>query len=281
MTQSMTTATGMIQGIPMDSFLIRALLAGAIVAMIAGPLGSFVIWRRLSFFGDTIAHASLSGVVMGILLGLSPTIGVFMAALLVALLLIVLQRQRPFSGDTPLAIISQGALALGVLSFSFVKNASFNLTDYLFGDILAVTSQDLWVLLAGSIIAFIFLAMIWKPLLSLTINEELAFVEGVSISKTQIKFMFLLAFIVALSLKIMGVLLVTALLIIPATIIRPFVRSPEQMALGASIIGVICITLGLCMSYFLDTPASPSIVVASLLFFLFSNLGGSLFKLKN
>ena len=254
----------------LDDFFWRALLAGAGVALAAGPLGCFVVWRRMAYFGDTMAHSSLLGVALGFLLGIDLMLGVFAVVLVVALLLFAFQQQRQLAGDAVLGTLSHASLALGVLVISLMPWVRVDLMSYLFGDILAVTVEDLLWIYGGGVVALGVLLWIWRPLLAVTVDEALAQAEGIPAMRLQLLFMLLIAGLIALALKIVGILLVTSLLIIPAPAARRYSRTPEQMAVGAALVGVVSVGLGLTTSLHFDTPSGPSIVVAAVIFFLFS-----------
>ena len=256
----------------MDDFLVRALLGGLGVALIAGPFGSFVVWRRLAYFGDTLAHSALLGVAVGFLLHINLTLGVLVICQVVALLLFFGQRQRQLASDTLLGILAHGALSLGLVSLAFMETVRVDLMAYLFGDILAITNSDLLWIFCGGGLALLGLLMIWKPLLSITIHEDLARVEGVAVDRINWIFLGLIALSVALMMKVVGMLLVTSLLIIPAATARRFAAGPEWMALLASLIGCGAVGGGLYSSFLWDTPTGPSIVVTACLLFMFSFL---------
>ncbi|MBT4747973.1 MAG: hypothetical protein HOO19_01490 [Rhodospirillaceae bacterium] len=256
----------------MDEFLIRAVAAGIGVAVVAGPLGAFVVWRRMAFFGDTLAHSALLGIAIGLLAGFNLTIGVFAACIGVALALAGIRGRGAIAGDTMLGIISHGTLALGLVAVAFAGSAGLNLLAYLFGDILAVTAIDLiWIYGVGAI-ALAGLAIIWRPLLAITVHEDLAAAEGAPVKTINLTFMLVMALVVAAAMKVVGILLVAALLIIPAAAARQFARTPEQMAVIAALIGGLSVVAGLGGSLGLDTPAGPSIVVAALFGFILSLL---------
>lgn len=248
----------------MDDFLVRALIAGVGVAAVAGPMGSFVIWRRMAYFGDTLAHSALLGVALGFVLGVNVYIGIMTACALVAVALVALQRQRNLAGDTLLGILSHGGLALGLIAISVIEGQRMDLMGYLFGDILAVTTTDILVIYGGGAVIGLVMVIIWRSLLSATVHEEVAFVEGVPVAGVRLAFMLLLALVIAVAMKIVGILLVTSLIIVPAAAVRPLARGPEQMALLAAAAGAAAVTGGLWMSMILDTPSGPSIVVAAL-----------------
>lgn len=256
----------------MDDFLLRALFGGLGVALVAGPFGSFVVWRRLAYFGDTLSHAALLGVVFGYLLQVNLTLGIVVVCQLLALLLIALRRQRGVGGDTHLGILAHGALALGLVLLSSVETLRVDLLAYLFGDILALAPADLlWIYLGGAG-AVAGLACLWRPLLALTVHEDLARVEGVPVALVDWGFMALLALAVALLMKVVGLLLVTALLIVPAAAARRFAATPEGMAAGAAAAGCLAVVSGLAASWRWDTPAGPAIVVAAVAIFFVASL---------
>ncbi|NQU59118.1 MAG: metal ABC transporter permease [Rhodospirillales bacterium] len=255
----------------MDDFLIRAVLAGCAVALVAGPLGAFVVWRRMAYFGATLSHASLLGIALGMLLGVKPTLGVLAVCVVVALLMGLRHRTRDaelLSEDTVLGILAHGTLALGLVAVAFLGDVRFDLNAYLFGDILAVTTDDLYGLYGGGVVVAIVLAFIWRPLLSATVDEELAIVEGVPVHTHRLIYMLMLAGVVALAMKVVGILLVTSLLIIPAAAARQLSTTPEQMGGFAALAGCLSVGGGLWGSATFDTPSGPSIVVTALVLFI-------------
>ena len=199
-----------------DDFMLRALAAGLGLSMISGPLGVFVVWQRMAYFGDTLAHSALLGVALGFILGISLNLAVIAVALSMSLLLLLLQRQKQLSVDTLLGILAHSALSFGLVMISFQETVRVDLMGYLFGDILAVTRSDLLWVGGGGLLAVLTLIMIWRPLLAITVHEELAQVEGVPVGRTRLVFMLLIAMVIAVSMKIVGVLLITSLMVIPA-----------------------------------------------------------------
>ena len=256
----------------LDDFFIRAIVGGIGVAVVSGPLGCFVIWRRLAYFGDTLSHSALLGVALALLLELNITFTVFCISVVVAMLLMLLQRRASLSSDALLGLLAHSALAVGLVVLAFMTWVRVDLMGFLFGDILAITRADLMMIWFGGVAVLIALIKIWRPLFAATVSYELATAEGTRPDFANIVFTVLLAAVIAVSMKIVGVLLITALLIIPAAAARRFSKSPEQMALIAIIIGVFSVWLGLAGSLEFDTPAGPSIVVAALSFFIFSIL---------
>ena len=256
----------------LDDFFIRAIVGGIGVAVVAGPLGCFVIWRRLAYFGDTLSHSALLGVALALLLELNITFTVFCISVVIAMLLMLLQRRASLSSDALLGLLAHSALAVGLVVLAFMTWVRVDLMGFLFGDILAITRADLMMIWFGGVAVLIALIKIWHPLFAATVSYELATAEGTRPDFANIVFTVLLAAVIAVSMKIVGVLLITALLIIPAAAARRFSKSPEQMVLIAIIIGVLSVWLGLLGSLEFDTPAGPSIVVAALSFFIFSIL---------
>jgi len=256
----------------MDDFLLRALFAGIGVAVLAGPLGAFIVWRRMAYFGDTLSHSALFGVVLGLVGGIGASAGVLIVALVISLLLVFLRRRRRLASDTLLGIFSHAALSLGLVVIAFMETLRVDLLGYLFGDILAVTQTDLYWVFGGGVLVLAALVVLWRSLLSLTVHEELARVEGVPVLAVDLVFMLLIALVVAMAMKIVGILLITSLLIIPAATARRFSSGPEQMALLASLIGGVAVIGGLLGSLRWDTPAGPSVVLAAAVLFGFSQL---------
>lgn len=256
----------------MDEFLLRALIAGLLIALIAGPLGVFILWRRMAYFGDTLSHSAILGVALGLLMSINLTIGILLSTLLVAWVLILSQRSKLIANDTLLGIISHTALSLGLVAISFVHGVRVDINAWLFGDILSVGWQDIGVIAVGVGLVLLALFFIWKPLLALTVHEELAMVEGVNVARISAIYTLLIAILVAIAMKIIGALLITALLIIPAAAARQFSKSPEQMAVLAVLTGMVSVTIGLSASYLWDTPSGPSIVISAAVLFVLSQL---------
>ena len=256
----------------MPEFLLYALLAGLALALVAGPLGSFVVWRRMAYFGDTLSHSALFGVAIGLLLDVQPALAVVVSSLLLALLLVTLQQRQPLASDTVLGILAHSTLSLGLVTLSFMDSVRVDLMGYLFGDLLSVTGTDLIGILAGSLLVLLGLLWLWRPLLAMTVDEELARVEDVPVAGLRLALMLLIALVIGVAMKIVGVLLITSLLIIPAATAQRHARSPEQMALIATLLGMASVCTGLAMSWYLDTPAGPSIVVCAAAWFVCSLL---------
>ena len=252
----------------MYDFLYLALLAGLGVAIVAGPMGSLVVWQRMAYFGDTLAHGSLLGIALGMWLSWSNSLAVVIVCLLIAGVLIVFERQRLLATDTILGILSHGSLALGLVALTLIPGARTDMEALLFGDILTVTAVEVSVVWLMAVCVLLALWRLWPSLLAITVHEDLARVEGVRVDAVKAVLKLLLALVVAISMKVVGVLLITALLIIPAASARHFAKTPEQMALLASMVAMLAVCAGLGTSWWLNTPVGPSIVVSASLFFV-------------
>lgn len=256
----------------MDEFMFRAIAAGIGIALVAGPLGVFVVWRRMAYFGDTLAHSALLGLALGFLLDVNLNVAILSVAVLIALLLLLLQSRRQLAADTLLGILAHSTLSVGLVVMAFQESLRVDLVGYLFGDVLAVSREELGWIWGGGVLVLAALAVLWRPLLAVTVHEELAQVEGVPVVPVRLSFMLMIALVIAISMKIVGVLLITSMMIIPAAAARRFSRTPEQMALVAALLGTAAVCMGLAASWQWDTPAGPSVVVCAALLFTSSQL---------
>jgi zinc transport system permease protein len=248
--------------LPLEPFILRALIAGIGVVAIAGILGCFVVWRRMAYFGDSLAHSALLGIALGLLTGLNVSITTVFVCTLFAALMVWLQQKRLLATDTLLGILAHAALSIGLVTIS-VLGARVDLHAYLFGDILTVTSAEVMWVYGGGFIIILLLCQQWSSLLLMTIHEDLARAESVKTVITHILFMLLMTIMVAISIRIVGILLITSMLIIPAATARQLSRSPEMMACIAALLGVLSVCTGLALSLLYDTPTSPTIVTAA------------------
>ena len=254
----------------MDELIWRVLLAGTLVAVIAGPLGAFIIWRRMAYFGDALSHSALLGIVLGVALGINITLAVILVCFFLALMLVALQFNSHLQEDALLGILAHGSLALGLVAWSFFHGIRLDLFAYLFGDILAVAWSEVLIIAFLALIVLIVLKLIWRPLLQITVDESLAAVEGVSVRKTMMLYVLLIAALVAVAIKLVGVLLTTALMIVPAATARGFSSTPLQMVVLAATIGVASVIAGLWLSFYLDVSTGPAMVVVAVVLFLLS-----------
>lgn len=250
----------------LDDFMVRATLAGIGVACASGPLGCFVVWRRMAYFGDATAHAAMLGVALSLAMQISIVVGTVTVALAMAVSVNLLT-WRGYAMDTVLGVLAHSALAFGLVAVSFLSGVRIDLMAYLFGDILAVSRADLLVIWGGAALVVALIASRWSALLAATLNEELAYASGLDPRREQLILTLSLAVTVAVAIKVVGVLLIAAMLIIPAAAARSLARTPESMAIIAAVIGGVSAAAGLRAAYVLDAPAGPSIVcVAALLF---------------
>ena len=251
----------------MDDFFLRALLGGIGVAVAAGPVGCFIIWRRMVYFGAALAHSALLGVALGFLLGIDLTVGIVAMCVFLAVLFVLLERQHLLPTDTLLGVLAHVALAGGLVVVAFLTNLRVDLMGYLFGDILAVTNRDLAAIAALALMILAGMGLIWRALLSITVDEDLAAVEGVPVAAVRLGFVLMVAGVVAIGMKIVGMLLILSLIIIPAATARRLASTPERMALLAVVFGVFSVIAGLYASLYWDLPSGPLIVVTAALFF--------------
>lgn len=256
----------------MDELLTTALLAGIAIAVVTAPLGCVVVWRRMAYFGDTLSHAALLGIALAIAADGLPLAGVLLVGTGIAALLFWLEKKRSLSTDTLLGILSHTALAMGLIVISLLQadGRQVNLMAYLFGDILSLEAADMPWLLAGMALVLLLFYRLWPALLSLSVDEELARVDGVAVDRTRLVFMLLLAAVIAAAIPVVGVLLITALLIIPPATARLLSRSPKQMLAVTMAVSVLAVSLGLLASWQWDLPAGPAMVAAAAAMFFLS-----------
>jgi zinc transport system permease protein len=253
-----------------EPFFHRVMLAGLAVALVAGPVGCFVVWRRMAYFGETLAHAGLLGAGLGLLFNASITLGAITVSMILALLLLALKSKRNLPLDTLLGILSHSALALGIIVIGLVTGAVTGHLDILFGDVLTVSTTDVWIIWAVAVASLLLLAFLWRNLIAIAVHEDLAAAEGVNVARTELLFMLLIAFVIAMSMKVVGLLLITALTVIPAAAARRLATSPEQMAVFSIIISALAVISGLFLSAAFGIIAGPSIVLSSSLIFMFT-----------
>ncbi|WMQ73402.1 MAG: High-affinity zinc uptake system membrane protein ZnuB [Sodalis sp.] len=254
----------------MIELLLPGWFAGVLLSLAAGPLGAFVVWRKMSYFGDTLTHASLLGVAFGLLLNINPFYAVIAVTLALAFGLVWLERFHQLAIDTLLGIMAHGLLSLGLVVVSLMQRVRVDLMAYLFGDLLAVTPQDIALVGAGVAVVLTLILWQWRALLSVTISHELAHVDGIPLLRVKLLLMLVTALTIGLAMKFVGALIITSLLIVPAAAARCCARSPEQMALYATLAGALAVTGGLAFSTLCDTPAGPSVVLCAWVLFMLS-----------
>ena len=253
-------------------FFQRALLAGLAIASVAGPVGCFIVWRRMAYFGETLAHSGLFGVGLGLLLGFSLTLGAVATGVAVALLLMLMKSQRILATDTLLGILSHSSLALGIVTVGLVTGSAGDHMDLLFGDILTVSWKDVSVVWIGGALVLLILGLLWRDLIAMSVHEELAQAEGINVRRVELGFVLLIALMTAISMKIVGLLLITALLVIPAAAARRLSNSPETMAIVAAAIACVAVVMGLALSAFANAITGPAIVLSAGLLFVLTLL---------
>lgn len=253
-----------------DDFLFRALIAGVGIALVTGPLGCFVVWRRLSFFGDTLAHSALLGVILSVSFDINISLSVFVVSSLVALLLLKLQNTTNLASDSLLGLLSHSSLAIGLVVLGFLSFIRFDIMGVLFGDILSVNVNDLLIIWIGGATILVVLWRIWKPLFAATVNYELAEAEGMQPDRINVIFTILLAALIAISIKMVGLLLITGMLIIPTAMARNLSNNPKQMVIFSIIGGLLSVFIGLYASFEINTASGPTIITVALILFILS-----------
>lgn len=261
-----------------EPFILRVLLAGIAISIVFGALGCFAVWRKMAYFGDSLAHSSLLGIALGLLLGVNVNVGIILVCALFAVILTYLQQKKFLATDSLLGILAHASLSLGMVVISFLKgDDNADVHNYLFGDILNITTNDVYLIYGVVAIIMILLVKNWQSLNLVTICEDLARAEGVKVFYSQLLLMFLMTMIVAVSINIIGILLITSMMIIPAANARGFAKSPETMAIISAIFAIIAVIMGISFSSYFEVSSGPSIVVSSVVLFIFSSLA-SLFK---
>lgn len=256
----------MLQLLSTDFFLYAA-IAGVSLAIIAGPLGSFIVWRRMSYFGDTLAHAALLGIAIGLVSGSSIQLSIILSSVVLGLLLALLDKKTDLSSDAILGILAHSALAFGVVFLALTDSVRVDLESYLFGSMLTITTTDLIWIVGIGVVVLASVIYFWNDLLSVSVHRELAEIDGANVDRLNLLLIMLIALTIAVSMKIVGVLLITSLLIIPPATSRAFAKTPEKMAFFASFLGVLAIIGGLLLAFQLDTPVGPTVVVIATIIF--------------
>jgi len=255
-------------GVRMDEFFLIPLFAGVILALATGPLGVMVVWRRMAYFGDAMSHAALLGVAVSLVFQALPMVlAIFVTTLAASLLLQRMSHDARLHADTLLGVIAHGALAIGILLVAMSSRVQVDLDAYLFGNILATTMRDVWLVLAVSLLLASVMWFHWKGYVMLVLDPAMAKLHGVPTVLLERLLMVMLAAMVALAIHVVGVLMITAMLIIPAASARYLAQSPAQMAVLASVIGAISVALGLAAAFHFDAPPAPAMVSASVALF--------------
>lgn len=278
---TVTLSNHVVININMLDLLLAPILTGILIAFMAGPLGCFIVWRRLAYFGDALAHAALLGVALGLMIDLSPQLAIVMSCITLALLLSQIKQDSQLSSDTWLGVFSHGSLAFSIIAISLAGAGRVDLYGYLFGDLLAASYSDVVLLGFCSLLLAIYLICFWDSLVCLCLNEDLAKVEGIAVERHKVILMIAIAFVTAMAMKLVGALLITALMIIPAASARVLSNSPGRMAVVALITAVSALAIGVTSSFVWDIPTGPSIVAGACILFALSRFSGTFNTIKS
>ena len=261
----------------MIELLLPSLFAGLCLSCLTGPLGTFVVWRRMSYFGDTLSHAALLGIAFGFLLNINLFYAIILVTLILAIGLLWLESQKQLPIDTLLGILAHSALSLGLVVISLMHSIRIDLMGYLFGDLLSITMFDVYQIVICVVIIGSFLIWRWNHFLFITVSEELAFSHGINVPLAKFMLTILLALTIGIAMKFVGALIITALLIIPAATAKYYAKNPESMAIIAILIGMLSIFGGILFSLIYDTPTGPSVVLSNTCLFFISLFISKLF----
>ena len=254
------------------AFMQRALFAGIIVGISCSILSNFVVLRKMSFYGDAVAHASLAGVGLGLLFGVDPFISMILFSVLGGLFILFMRGRTKMDFDTLIGIYFSGAVALGVLIIGLLKGVRVDLMQFLFGDILGVSSSDLIISVVLAVFVFSLILYKSRDFIRIAFNEDLAYVSGVNIKRTEVVFIVLVSLVVAVTIKIVGVVLTVALLILPAAIAKNVSSNLKQLFSWSIFFGLFSTIVGIIGSYYFNTATGPSIVTTAVVLFLFTSL---------
>jgi zinc transport system permease protein len=253
-------------------FIQRALIASVMVGILCPFIGNFVVLRKMSFFSDAIAHAAFAGIAAGLLLGIDMSISSVAVAVLIALIIAFLSEKTALSHDTVIGIAFSGAIAAGLLIIGMMKGYRADLFTFLFGDILAITGADLFLIFIVGVLTILILLIFFKPFLQITFNRDLARVEGINVRLFEYMLFIIIAVVVTISLKIIGIILVTSLLIVPAAAAKNIASSMKRLFMISCLFGVVSGIVGLVGSVYLDTASGPTIVMVSIVIFFLTML---------
>ena len=265
-----------------ESFMLRALAAAILLSPLCAFLGVFVTARRMSFFSDTIAHGALAGVALGVWLGMTDlTIPMIVFGLLVAAAILWIKEHTELLTDTIMALLLSGSVALGIIILSLLRGGSTRIHGYLFGDILAVSNQD--VIFALVLFLIVMVGLFWRlsSMTLLSAHEDMAYVCGVPVRALNFAFILVLTITVALSIRLLGIILVTALLVVPPSAARNISRNLRQQIILSVLLGLVGGVTGIFLSYHLDVPCGPTIVLSCIALFIATLIWGKLFSHKS
>ena len=247
----------------LDDFVVRSVIAGLLMITIAAPMGCLMVWQRLAFLSDTLGHAAVLGVGLGLWLQLHPMVGVLAV---VVLIVISLSRVVSFNNalsETTLAVISHSGLAAGLILLGTMPSQTISLESILFGDLLATTVTDLGLIFATVVILVFLLLQHWRSFVAVSVSREVAQAEGIEVRRLQFLMYLMIALLVAVMMKVMGVLLIAAVLVIPTSSARLLSKSPEQMVLISALFGAASLGGGMLSSFQFDWQTGPAIVLSA------------------
>jgi zinc transport system permease protein len=249
-------------------FMLRAFAAGTIIGIIAPLIGSFLVARRYSLIADSLSHVALAGVAIGLLTGIYPIYSAIAVAVIVALLIEHLRSSKQISGEMALAIFLSGGLAIAITLISLGTGFNVDLFSYLFGSITTVTTTDIWTISILGLATLLIIILLYKELFFISFDEESARVSGLPTKTINNILIILAAITVGLAMRIVGILLIGALMVIPVVTAIQIARSFKQSLVLASILGLLSVILGLFAAYYLNLPAGGAIVILALIFLL-------------
>lgn len=246
-------------------FMQRAMLAGVLTGFTLALLGVFVVLRRSAFFGDAVAHFAFAGIAVGFLFAIDPLIAAVLVSMVLALGMGYIQNRAPAQSlDAIIGIFFSGAAALGIFLIGLLRGYRADLFQFLFGDIVAISPQDVVLSLIVALFVGATMFFIWKPLFKITFNKEIAQVSGIRVSLFEYIFLGLMALVTAVSIKIVGIILVPALLVIPAAGAKNISKNLRQMFIYSALFGILSVMGGLVGSFYLDTASGATIVLLSI-----------------
>jgi len=255
-------------------FMIRALLAGSLVSIILGWLGTFVVTRKMSFIGDGIAHASLAGIALAVLVGWAPIPTAVVLAMIIAVIIYFLEKKTNISGDMAFALMFTTGIAIGIILLHFYQGYQPELISYLFGNILTVNTFDLWSILLMGIFILVILSIFYRKMLFSTFDPSGAYLSGLNPWIYDLLLYVSTAIAIVLSIKLIGIIMVSALLVTPSAIAKMFAKSFKNFTFLTIIFSVVIVVVGLVASYYLDLPSGATIILTGtslfILVFLFS-----------
>ena len=256
----------------MDNFILLAIISGIGIAFITGLLGCFVVWKKMAYFGESLGHSAVLGIGIGLLLGIGDNIAVLLVIITFSLIVTYLQNKEAFSNDLILAVLAHGLLSIGIILISINPDPNFNLHSFLFGDILTVSLNEIFLIFLSAIFIYLIILTNWKALLITIISKDLAKSQNINNFKIELLFTFTMALAVAISIKIIGALLITSMLIIPSSCAKQLVNNPKNMVIISIIISILSILIGILCSYYFDIPSGPAIILTSFSAFFIINL---------